>query len=76
MAKEDPHETDRRNINGDEADEVMMTLLMNTETGLDIHKVHSEIGHTASAALALNSNVRKQVMKAHRYFGHRSGRRI
>ena len=53
----------------------MLTLFMNTETE-DISKLHQQIGHSAFATLALNAEEKAEVNKVHRYFGHRSGRRI
>ena len=37
---------------------------------------HDEVGHSAFLSLALDKSEKEQVDKVHRYFGHRSGRRI
>ena len=63
------------NIKGEEADEVMMTLVAECENKKDLKKVHNEIGHSAFVYLALTDEEEKQVDKVHRYFGHRSARR-
>ena len=67
---------DNDNLNGEEADVVMLTLLAQSETQKDIENVHKEIGHTAFVGLALSLEEEAQVKKVHRYFGHRSGRRV
>ena len=64
------------NLRGDEADAVMVVLFAETETKEDLEKVHDEIGHTTFVELALTGDEKTQIDKVHRYFGHRSGRRI
>jgi hypothetical protein len=54
----------------------MMVLLASTETEEDLKKLHDQIGHTIFATLALDDDEEKKVDKVHRYFGHRSGRRV
>ena len=66
---------DAQNIKGDEADAVMLMVLENTEDE-DIKKFHDRVGHNAFIALALTDDEKAQVKKVHRYFGHRSSRRI
>ena len=62
-------------VNGAEADEVMMILLETLEND-DLEKFHTEVGHKVFANLALNDEEKKEVTKVHKYFGHRSGRKI
>ena len=59
---------DNDNLNGEEADVVMLTLLAQSETQKDIENVHKEIGHTAFVGLALSLEEEAQVKKVHRYF--------
>ena len=66
---------DSNNIQGDEADAVMMMVIECTDKD-EIKKVHDEIGHSIFATLALAADEEAQVKKVHRYFGHRSSRRI
>ena len=63
------------NIKGEEADAVMWMVLENVEDEA-IKRMHDEIGHTAFLALALTSDEDVHVKKVHRYFGHRSARRV
>ena len=72
--KEDEGEHD--NLKGEEADEVMLILLAESENHKDVENVHKEIGHTAFVGLALTLEEESQVNKVHKYFGHRSGRRV
>ena len=66
---------DANNIKGEEADAVMMMVLENTENE-DIKNMHDELGHSIFLALALTNEEEAKVKKVHRYFGHRSSRRI
>ena len=66
---------DANNIRGEEADAVMMMVLENTENE-DIKRLHDEVGHSIFVALALTDDEKAQVKKVHRYFGHRSSRRV
>ena len=54
----------------------MLILLAESETNDDIENVHKEIGHAAFVGLALTLDEEKEVNKVHRYFGHKSGRRV
>ena len=67
---------DHENLNGEEADVVMLILLAESETHDDIENVHKEIGHAAFVGLALTLDEEKEVKKVHKYFGHKSGRRV
>ena len=70
-----PEETSY-NIKGDEAEVVMTVLLASLESEVDIETFHTEVGHEIFVKLALEDDEKAQVDKVHRYFGHRSGRRI
>ena len=61
------------NVKGNEAEAVMIALLLETD---NVSLLHQQIGHTAFASLGLTSDEKDEVNKVHRYFGHRSGRRI
>ena len=64
-----------QNIRGEEADAVMMMVLEDTEND-DLKMFHDKVGHNIFVSLALDSDEKAQVKKVHRYFGHRSSRRI
>jgi hypothetical protein len=66
---------DANNVKGDEADAVMMMVLEKTDNEF-IKKLHDEVGHSTFVALGMTDDEEKQVEKVHRYFGHRSSRRI
>ena len=66
---------DAKNIIGDEADAVMMIVLERTDCE-EMKKLHDEVGHSTFVALGLSDDEETQVQKVHRYFGHRSSRRI
>jgi hypothetical protein len=64
------------NIVGEEADAVMIILMLESEDAKSLQLLHDEVGHSIFVTLALNDDEKHQVDKIHRYFGHRSGRRI
>ena len=64
------------NLVGEEADAVMTILMVESELKDDLDRFHDEVGHSVFLSLALSQNEKEQVDKVHRYFGHRSGRRI
>ena len=67
---------DRNNVKGEEADAVMLMVLERVDEKA-IKTLHDEVGHGIFLALlALTNEEEKHVNKAHRYFGHRSARRI
>ena len=72
----DKNDDDNDDLNGEEADDVMMVLLADTENQKDVENVHKQIGHTAFVGLAMTLDEENQVNKVHKYFGHRSGRRV
>ena len=66
---------DSNNIKGEEADAVMWMIFEHSDSE-SIKKIHDEIGHTTFVNIALNDDEEAHVKKVHRYFGHRSGRRV
>ena len=42
----------------------------------ELKKLHDEVGHQVFVEIGLKQDEEAKVMKVHRYFGHRSGRRI
>ena len=64
------------NILGDEADAIMIMVMLESEGAKSLQLLHDEVGHSIFVTLALNDDEKNQVDKIHRYFGHRSGRRI
>ena len=72
----EPNEASAINIKGEEAEAVMTVLLASLDTEEDLEKFHSEVGHSIFVTLAMEKDEKAQVMKVHKYFGHRSGRRI
>ena len=64
------------NLLGDEADAIMIVLMVESEDEEALQVFHDEVGHSTFVALALSEDEKKQVDKVHKYFGHRSGRRI
>ena len=67
---------ENENVMNKEAHAVMLALLLETENDTDIARFHQQIGHVAFNSLALSSDEKEEVNKVHRYFGHRSGRRV
>ena len=65
-----------RNVNGTEADAVMLTLLANIESDTDLESLHDLVGHKIFVTLALTDKEEARISKVHRYFGHRSARRV
>ena len=62
-------------VEGPEAEATMLILL--AETDIDaMEELHNEVGHAISVYLALTEDEDSQVKKVHRYFGHRSARRV
>ena len=59
-----------KNIRGDLAD-----ALENTDA-MEMKTFHDEVGHNIFLSLALDDDEEAQVTKIHRYFGHRSSRRV
>ena len=66
---------DSINVRGSEADAIMTVLFANLEQG-DLEKFHDAVSHQVFVEIALEEDEKIQVDKVHRYFGHRSGRRI
>ena len=64
-----------KNIQGEEAD-IIMLLTLGSLKDDGLQAFHDEVGHTVFVAAALNNEEKSQVEKVHRYFGHRSSRRV
>ena len=64
------------NIVGNEADSVMLVLFAECSEEDDLWKLHDIMGHKNFIAMMLEDDEEKQVKKVHRYFGHRSGRKV
>ena len=66
----------KNNINGCEADAVMLVMFDECSEENEIWKLHELMGHTNFLSMMLEDDEKKQVVKVHRYFGHRSGRKV
>ena len=66
---------DGNNIKGEEADAVMLLVLDDIENE-SVQRMHDEVGHNVFIAIALTGDDEERVKKVHRYFGHRSARRV
>ena len=62
------------NVVGGEANAVMTMIVSESENIEEMEQLHNEVGHTIF--LSLLQSEKDQVKKIHRYFGHRSGRRV
>ena len=67
--------TENLNVKGAEAEAVMLVALANTEEEM-MTSLHDNVGHNIFLTMELSDEEETQVKKVHRYFGHRSGRRI
>ena len=79
FAKEDESDVAKEyheNLVGDEADAIMIILMTESEDYDALQLFHDEVGHSIFLSLALTQDEKEQVDKVHRYFSHRSGRRI
>ena len=63
-------------VDGTEADEVMQVLFEAGETEDEYEKLHEELGHTIFTTFAISREEEKEILKVHKYFGHRSARKI
>ena len=64
------------NVVGEEADAVMLNLVSRCESEEDVVKLHKVIGHRIFSATMLSGDEVREVEKVHRYFGHKSGRKV
>ena len=64
-----------QNVKGEEADALMLLVLENVENE-DIKAFHDNVGHSIFLSLALEADEESKVKKVHRYFGHRSSRKV
>ena len=67
---------EKRNVNGDEAETVILAIYANCEEEDDIWKLHDTVGHKNFLTMMLNKDEAAEVTKAHRYLGHRNGRKV
>ena len=72
----DDDNNDEQTVLEEEANGVMKTLLATLNSENAIKKMHTEVGHKVFVNVALNQEERNEVLKVHRYFGHRSGRKV
>ena len=63
-------------VDGTEADAVMIVLLGICDESDELEKLHDLVGHSVFATKLLDADEEKQIKKVHRYFGHRSGRKV
>ena len=68
--------TEEKDVDEYEADAVMLAMLINCEDNKDIWSLHDIVGHQVFVSMMLDEEEAAEVQKAHRYFGHRSGRQI
>ena len=54
----------------------MTVMLATLESKNELETLHNEVGHNIFVTLAMEDNEKAQIMKVHKYFGHRSGRRL
>ena len=64
------------NLVKEEADAIMIILMVQSEDEESLKLFHDQGGHSLFVALALTNDENDHVDKVHRYFGHRSERRI
>ena len=64
------------NLVGEEADAIMVVLMVESEDENALKMFHDEVGHSVFLTIALANDEKDQVEKVHRYFGHRSAKRI
>ena len=64
------------NVLGVEADAVMLVMFAKCSEEEQFWKLHDIMGHTNFVAMMLEEDEEKQIMKVHRYFAHRSARRV
>ena len=54
----------------------MLTLYSECNEDDEVWKLHNLMGHSNFTTMVLDSDEAAEVEKVHRYFGHRSGRRV
>ena len=60
----------------DEETAVLLVSFAECESDEDVWRLHNLVGHEVFLNVLLDKNEEDEVMKVHRYFGHRSGRKI
>ena len=63
-------------LDSDESDAVVLLSLAECETDQAVWRLHDVLGHRSFLTALLSNDEEKEIMKVHRYFGHRSGRKI
>ena len=66
----------KNNVRGFEADAVMLVLLAECSDEKDFWNLHNLMGHSNFITMILDEDEKEDVSKVHRYFGHRSGRKV
>ena len=66
----------KENVIDEEAEAVMTVLFSQYNEYGGLKKLHDEVGHKVFVEVGLRNDEEAKVMKVHRYFGHRSGRRV
>ena len=63
-------------IKSEEAEAVMTILFASADSKEELENIHNEVGHAKFNTNVLNDDEKNQIIKADKYFGHRSGRKI
>ena len=69
------HDNDN-NVKDIEADAVMLVLLADCKDDKDLWKLNDIMGHSNFITMMLDDGESKEIEKVHRYFGHKSGRKV
>ena len=64
------------NVLGPEADAVMMVLMAECENDKEVEVLHEIMGYNSLITMLLDKEEEDEVKKVHRYFGHKSGRKV
>ena len=64
------------NIKDEEAEAVMTIMYASVDSKEELENLHNQVGHKVFNEVSLNKDEETQLIKAHKYFGHRSGRKI
>ena len=73
---ENVEQNECKNVTSLEADRIMLLVFAEIENVDSVSNFHETIGHHTFVSLGLTDDEEAQVKKVHKYFGHRSGRRI
>ena len=64
------------NIKNEEDEAVMTVTYDSVASREELENLHDQVGHKVFHEVSLNDDEENQLLKAHKYFGHRSGRKI